>query len=85
MSKLRMWLNNPNVHLALSFLLQIAAAIPAAAPFAPILAAVGGTLTATGLVIPESGVLHAADYGKIATAIADGVNQAVNKSPAGRK
>lgn len=79
MNRFRKFLLNPNVHLALSFLLQISAVIPAAAPFAPILSAVGGTLTATGLIIPENGVLHRDDYAKIVQTISDNLVAAVKK------
>jgi hypothetical protein len=81
MSKLRMWLLNPNVHLVLSGVLQIAAFVPQLAPFAPILQTVGATLTGVGAVLPESGSLHATDYEKLATAVASGIAQAQPQTP----
>lgn len=79
MNKLRTWLTNPNVHLAIAGLCQIASFIPAAAPFVPTLQTIGATLTGTGLVLPESGSLHSTDYEKLAGVIADGVKQAVSQ------
>lgn len=81
MNSLRTWLNNPNVHLILAGLCQIAAFIPVTAPFAPILQTVAVTLTGTGLVLPESGSLHGADYGKLAEAIGSGVAKAIAAAP----
>jgi hypothetical protein len=83
MSGLRAWLQNPNVHLFFSAILQIMAFVPATAPFAPILQTVATTLTATGLILPESGSLHQADYAKIADAVAAGLRAPV-ETTAGR-
>jgi len=69
MSKLRVWLLSPNVHLVISGLLQIAALIPAAAPFAPLLQTIGATLTGVGVILPENGVLHREDYIKLVDTI----------------
>ena len=62
-----MWLNNPNVHLGIAVLCQLASFIPVTAPFAPILQTVGATLTTTGLIIPEQGSMHAKDYAAVLT------------------
>lgn len=81
MGRFRAWLSNPNVHLAGSLLLGLISCIPIAAPFAPVIQAVGLTLTGTGLVLPEGGSMHAVDYEKLATSVADGVKAAVAALP----
>ena len=83
MSGLRTWLQNPNVHLFFSAILQVLAFIPATAAYAPIIQTVATTLTATGLVLPESGSLHQADYAKIADAVAASLRPQV-ETTAGR-
>lgn len=70
MNQLRTWLLNPNVHLILSGILQILAFVPQAAPFAPILQTIGATLTGVGVILPETGSLHATDYANLANVAA---------------
>ena len=81
MSKFRTLMSNPNAHLFIALLCQILAVIPVTAPFAVPFQAIAGTLTATGLALPESGSLHAVDYEKLALTVADGVKQAVAALP----
>ena len=76
MSHFRAFMLNPNVHGIFALLLQIASIIPAAAPFAGVLATVAGVLTATTVLLPETGSLHATDYEKIAAVVAQGVADA---------
>ena len=70
MSQFRAFLLNPNVHGIMALFMQIATVIPALAPYSAIISTVAATLTATAVVLPESGSLHQQDYANIAAVAA---------------
>lgn len=70
MNGIRMFFLNPNVHGIFALITQIASAIPVLAPYSAILSTIAGTLTATTVLLPESGSLHKQDYANIAGAVA---------------
>ena len=70
MSRFRAFLLNPNVHGIFALLAQIATVVPALAPWSTIISTVAATLTATAVVLPESGSLHQQDYANLSTVAA---------------
>lgn len=80
MNWLRKQLLNPNVHLAIAGLSQLAKLVPALAPLAVVLDTVTAVLIGTGIVLPEGAqgapasaprALHAEDYARIAQAVVE--------------
>lgn len=76
---LRTWLQDPNNHLLLALVSQIAKAVPQLAPYSQALDVATGTLITTGYALPEKGSLHADNYAQIAQTIAAGVTAATAK------